>query len=163
MSQEAVFSKAEAGKRNTLKVYVPSWVVVRWRFIVVLREAIKIACICWRCNLPDGEKNRLLMGGAAPESRQSCCVGELWAIPWFLSHVLLMPPITHPVSSCLPGRMTNHTEKFRKGQEFCQAQWLQFQFTVPLGIGLFLISVNAFSPSDISQTIGMFFNGYRGL
>lgn len=59
MSQEAVFSKAEAGKRNTLKIYVPSWVVVRGWFVIVLREAVKIACVCWRCNLWKGQSDKM--------------------------------------------------------------------------------------------------------
>lgn len=69
MSQKAVFSKAEAGKRNTLKIYVPSWVVIRRWFIVVLREAVEIACVCWRCNLWKGQSER-------DGDRQQSCLWE---------------------------------------------------------------------------------------
>lgn len=54
--KKAVFSKAEAGKRNTLKVYVPSWIVIGGRLLVVLRETVKIACVCGWCNLQNKEE-----------------------------------------------------------------------------------------------------------
>lgn len=34
-----------------LEVYVPSWVVVGGWFVIVLRETVKIACVCGWCNL----------------------------------------------------------------------------------------------------------------
>lgn len=58
VSEKADFSKAEAGKRNTLEVYVPSWVVIRWWFVIVLRETVKIACVCGWCNLQTRENEQ---------------------------------------------------------------------------------------------------------
>lgn len=58
VSEKAVFSKAEAGKRNTLEVYVPSWIIIRRRLVIVLRETVKIACVCGWCNLKAGKNKR---------------------------------------------------------------------------------------------------------
>lgn len=93
MSQEAVFSKAEAGKRNTLKIYVPSWVVVRGWFVIVLREAVKIACVCWRCNLWKGQSDKMgTIIRAGFWTSTDLLTSQWWScqsIPWFFLFTLV--------------------------------------------------------------------------